>query len=239
MNFFFCPFKDLDVEDFDIQIKKLQNDFKKIKVDRKHNICKEETLKLKEIIKFISVLCEIKKPFIKDRHIKEMENNINEEKEKNKEEDKINIIIDDSTLTIYFYKLNIMKYHDTIEEVIIKAYNEKIIEETINKFEDYWDKIYFKKKEYKNNILLTYIDDICIDTIEEHQVTLQNCFSSKYFLFFSDELNLWQKKISNIYEVIQLLKDIEKLWIYLQNMYIYSEEVKKELPLYSKFFFNY
>lgn len=235
-EFFFCPFKDLDVEDFDIQIKKLQNDFKKIKVDRKHNICKEETLKLKEIIKFISVLCEIKKPFIKDRHIKEMENNINEEKEKNKEEDKINIIIDDSTLTIYFYKLNIMKYHDTIEEVIIKAYNEKIIEETINKFEDYWDKIYFKKKEYKNNILLTYIDDICIDTIEEHQVTLQNCFSSKYFLFFSDELNLWQKKISNIYEVIQLLKDIEKLWIYLQNMYIYSEEVKKELPLYSKFF---
>ncbi|CRG96277.1 dynein heavy chain, putative [Plasmodium gallinaceum] len=234
-KFFFCSFKDLDVEDFDIQVKKLQNNFKKIKVDRKHNICKEETLKLKEIIKFISVLSEIKKPFIKERHIKEIEYNINEEKEKSKEE-KISIIIDDNTLAIYFYKLNVMKYHDTIEEVIIKAYNEKVIEETLNKFEEYWDKIYFKNKNYKNDITLTYIDDVCIDTIEEHQVTLQNCFSSKYFLFFSTELNLWQKKISNIYEVIQLLKDIEKLWIYLQNMYIYSEEVKKELPSYSKFF---
>ncbi|CRH00097.1 dynein heavy chain, putative [Plasmodium relictum] len=234
-EFFFYSFKNLDVEDFDIQVKKLQNDFKKIKVDRKYNICKEEALKLKEIIKFISVLSEIKKPFIKERHIKEIEYNINEEKKKSKEEE-ISIIIDDNTLTIYFYKLNVMKYHDTIEEVIIKAYNEKTIEETINKFEEYWDKIYFKNKNFKNNIILTYIDDMCIDTIEEHQVTLQNCFSSKYFLFFSTELNLWQKKISNMYEVIQLLKDIEKLWIYLQNMYIYSEEVKKELPLYSEFF---
>ncbi|SBT71328.1 dynein heavy chain, putative [Plasmodium malariae] len=234
-GFLFSPFKDLDIEDFDMQVKKLQNNFKQIKVDRKHNICKEETIKLKETIKFISVLSELKKPFIKERHIKEIEYNINEEKEKNKEE-KISILIDDNTLTIYFYKLNVMKYHDTIEEVIIKACNEKIIEETINKFEEYWDNIYFKNKNYKNDIILTYIEDVCIDTIEEHQVTLQNCFSSKYFLFFSTELNLWQKKISNIYEVIQLLKDIEKLWLYLQNMYVYSEEVKKELPLYSKFF---
>ncbi|SCP04556.1 dynein heavy chain, putative [Plasmodium ovale] len=234
-SFFFCPFKDLDVEEFDVQIKKMQNDFKKIKVDRKYNICKEETLKLKEMTKFISVLGELKKVFVKERHIKEIEDNINEEKEKMKE-DKIQILIDDNTLTIYFYKLNVMKYHDTIEEVVIKAYNEKLIEETINKFDDYWNHIYFKNKDYKNGIVLTYIDDMCIDTIEEHQVTLQNCFSSKYFVFFSTELNLWQNKISNIYEVMQLMKDIEKLWVYLQNMYIYSEEVKKELPLYSKFF---
>ncbi|SBS89777.1 dynein heavy chain, putative, partial [Plasmodium ovale curtisi] len=234
-NYFFSSFKDLDVEEFDTQVKKLQNDFRKIKVDKKHNISKEETLKLKETIKFISVLSELKKDFIKERHIKEIEHNINEEKESNNEE-KITIQIDDNTLTIYFYKLNVMKYHDTISEVIIKAYNEKLIEETIDKFQKHWENIYFKTKNYKNDIILAYIDDNCIDTIEEHQIILQNCFSSKYFLFFSTELNLWQKKISNIYEVIQLLKDIEKLWAYLQNMYINSEEVKKELPLYSKFF---
>ncbi|SCO60367.1 dynein heavy chain, putative [Plasmodium berghei] len=234
-NYFFSSFKDLNVEEFDIEVKKLQNDFRKIKVDKKHDISKEETLKLKETIKFISVLSELKKKFIKERHIKEIENNINEEKESNNEE-KITIQIDDNTLTIYFYKLNVMKYQDIISEVIIKAYNEKLIEETIDKFQKHWEQIYFKTKNYKNDIILAYIDDNCIDTIEEHQITLQNCFSSKYFLFFSTELNLWQKKISNIYEVIQLLKDIEKLWAYLQNMYIHSEEVKKELPLYSKFF---
>ncbi|SCN60390.1 dynein heavy chain, putative [Plasmodium chabaudi chabaudi] len=234
-NFFFSSFKDLNVEEFDIQVKKLQNDFRKIKVDKKHNISKEETLKLKETIKFISVLSELKKEFIKERHIKEIEHNINEEKESNNEE-KITIQIDDNTLTIYFYKLNVVKYQDTISEVIIKAYNEKLIEETIDKFQKHWENIYFKTKNYKNDIILAYIDDTCIDTIEEHQIILQNCFSSKYFLFFSTELNLWQKKISNIYEVIQLFKDIEKLWAYLQNMYINSEEVKKELPLYSKFF---
>ncbi|GAW80997.1 dynein heavy chain [Plasmodium gonderi] len=234
-GFLFSTFKDLDVEDFDIEMKKLQNEFKKIKVDRKHNICKEEMTKLKDNTKFISVISELKKPFIKHRHIKEIEDNINEEREK-ENQDPITILIDENTLTVYFYKMNVMKYQDTIEEVTIKAYNEKTIEETIQKFEKYWDKIYFKNKNYKNNIVLTYIDDMCIETIEEHQVTLQNCFSSKYFLFFSTDLNIWQKKISNTYEVIQLLKDIEKLWTYLQNMYIYSEEVKKELPLYSKFF---
>ncbi|EUD65414.1 hypothetical protein C922_04154 [Plasmodium inui San Antonio 1] len=234
-GFLFSTFNDLDVEEFDIQMKNLQNEFKKIKVDRKHNIWKEEMAKLKDTTKFVSVIGELKKPFIKQRHIKEIEVTINEERYKDNQEP-INLLIDENTLTIYFYKLNVIKYHESIEEVIIKAYNEKSIEEIIQKFHDYWDGIHFKNKDYKNGIILTYIDDMCIETIEEHQMSLQNCFSSKYFLFFSTELNIWQKKISNIYEVILLLKDIEKLWVYLQNMYVYSEEVKKELPLYSKFF---
>ncbi|CAA9988254.1 dynein heavy chain, putative [Plasmodium knowlesi strain H] len=234
-GFLFSTFNELDVEEFDMQMKNLQNEFKKIKVDRKHNIWKEEMTKLKDTIKFVSVISELKKTFIKDRHIKEIEVSINEERSKENQEP-INLLIDENTLTIYFYKLNVIKYHESIEEVIIKAYNEKSIEEIIQKFEDYWDGIYFKHKDYKNGIILTYIDDMCIETIEEHQMSLQNCFSSKYFLFFSSELNIWQKKITNIYEVILLLKDIEKLWMYLQNMYVYSEEVKKELPLYSKFF---
>ncbi|KJP87668.1 hypothetical protein AK88_02696 [Plasmodium fragile] len=234
-GFLFSTFNHLDVEEFDMQMKNLQNEFKKIKVDRKHNIWKEEMAKLKDNIKFVSVISELKKTFIKERHIKEIEVSINEERSKENQEP-INLLIDENTLTIYFYKLNVIKYHESIEEVIIKAYNEKSIEEIIQKFQDYWDGIHFKHKNYKNGIILTYVDDICIETIEEHQMSLQNCFSSKYFLFFSTELNIWQKKISNIYEVILLLKDIEKLWVYLQNMYVYSEEVKKELPLYSKFF---
>lgn len=39
-----------------------------------------------------------------------------------------------------------------------------------------------------------------------------------------------------MYDVVQLLGDVQKTWSFLENLFIQSEEVKKELPKESEQF---
>ncbi len=55
-------------------------------------------------------------------------------------------------------------------------------------------------------------------------------FASKFLAYFETVVVKWQKSLASIYEVIQLLGDVQKSWSFLENLFIYSEEVKKELP---------
>ncbi len=42
--------------------------------------------------------------------------------------------------------------------------------------------------------------------------------------------------MGSVYDVVQLLSDVQKTWSFLENLFIHSEEVKKELPEISQQF---
>jgi dynein heavy chain len=46
----------------------------------------------------------------------------------------------------------------------------------------------------------------------------------------------WQKGLANVNETIRLLSEVQKTWSFLINLFIYSQEVIKELPEDSKKF---
>mmetsp|Transcript_44324 Transcript_44324/g.32338 ORF Transcript_44324/g.32338 Transcript_44324/m.32338 type:complete len:260 (-) Transcript_44324:816-1595(-) len=55
-------------------------------------------------------------------------------------------------------------------------------------------------------------------------------FSSRYLSTFEDKCVYWQKSLAAIAEIIALLADVQRSWTFLENLFIHSEEVKKELP---------
>lgn len=55
-------------------------------------------------------------------------------------------------------------------------------------------------------------------------------FVCRFFATFETEVMYQQKTLSNISEVSQILREVQRSWTFLQNLFIYSEEVKKELP---------
>lgn len=59
---------------------------------------------------------------------------------------------------------------------------------------------------------------------------------SKYIAYFEKIVEKWKSDLGAIYDVIQLLSDVQKTWSFLENLFIGSEEVKKELPNESKQF---
>ena len=55
-------------------------------------------------------------------------------------------------------------------------------------------------------------------------------FASRFLSTFETEVVEWQKALSNVSEVTQVLAEVSKTWSFLENLFIHSEEVKKELP---------
>jgi dynein heavy chain, axonemal len=59
---------------------------------------------------------------------------------------------------------------------------------------------------------------------------------SKFVAFFEKLFEQWKQDLGSVYDVIQLLSEVQKTWSFLENLFIHSEEVKKELPEISKQF---
>lgn len=53
---------------------------------------------------------------------------------------------------------------------------------------------------------------------------------SKYVAFYEAKVEKWKQDLGSCYDVIQLLSEVQKTWSFLENLFIQSEEVKKELP---------
>ena len=61
-------------------------------------------------------------------------------------------------------------------------------------------------------------------------------FSSRYLATFEEKCVYWQKSLAAISEIVQLLGEVQRSWSFLENLFIHSEEVKKELPKESERF---
>ena len=55
-------------------------------------------------------------------------------------------------------------------------------------------------------------------------------FSSRYLATFEDKCIKWQKALADIAEVVMLAGEVQRNWTFLEQLFIHSAEVKKELP---------
>ena len=68
------------------------------------------------------------------------------------------------------------------------------------------------------------------DMLEENQVAVTSMFSSRYLATFEDRIVYWQKSLAAISEIVVVVGEVQRSWSFLENLFIHSEEVKKELP---------
>ena len=53
---------------------------------------------------------------------------------------------------------------------------------------------------------------------------------SKYIAYYEKKVEKWKWDLGSIYDVVQMLSEVQKTWSFLETLFIGSEEVKKELP---------
>lgn len=61
-------------------------------------------------------------------------------------------------------------------------------------------------------------------------------FSSRYLSTFEDRIVYWQKALAAISEINLVVGEVQRSWSFLENLFIHSEEVQKELPRESEKF---
>jgi dynein heavy chain len=55
-------------------------------------------------------------------------------------------------------------------------------------------------------------------------------FASRYLATFEDRITYWNKALGAIGEIVITVGEVQRSWSFLENLFIHSDEVKKELP---------
>ena len=145
--------------------------------------------------------------------------------------------VDDKLELKLLWLLRLFDYKDTIEESCEIAKNEAKMDKEINAIMEFWKVVEFELVPMKNTDVSTLkmLDDH-FEMLENHQLSINTMLLSKFVAFFEKLFEQWKQDLGSVYDVIQLLIEVQKTWSFLENLFIHSEEVKKELPEISKQF---
>ncbi|CAJ1331853.1 unnamed protein product [Effrenium voratum] len=129
------------------------------------------------------------------------------------------------------WTLELYKHPLEVEEIGEQAKQEAKMEATIAKLHRIWSTVEFVYERHKgSDVMLMHLKDEDVETLEENQVQVQNMFASRFLSTFEEQVLYWQKTLAIISETSTLLSEVIRTWVFLENLFIHSEEVKKELP---------
>lgn len=127
-------------------------------------------------------------------------------------------------------ELNLHLYASEVEEITEKAAKEAKHEDTLKNLENTWSAVAFTMAFYKDSdIPLLRLEDDIVEQLESDQMSIQSIVGGRY-PFFKKEAHEWQRVLAMISDVYQTLAEIQRVWSYLEPLFIGSEEVKRELP---------
>ena len=127
--------------------------------------------------------------------------------------------------------LHLDEFEDDVGEIVNRAQKEEKMEQALEKIENIWKSLEFQFVQHKNtDIQMIKLSEEDFETLEDHQVQVQNMMGSRYLKTFEKQVMSWQKNLSSVSDVVQIMAEIQRTWAYLETLFIGSEEVKKELP---------
>ncbi|TYZ61865.1 hypothetical protein PybrP1_000798 [[Pythium] brassicae (nom. inval.)] len=116
------------------------------------------------------------------------------------------------------------------------AGKELSIEQALDGIEKRWDEIEIDIGEYKAVYYKIKSADDLFTALEDDQVQLSTMKASPFFGSFATKILYWEKTLSHMSEVVETLLSVQRCWIYLESIFMASEDIRKQLPLESKLF---
>ena len=145
--------------------------------------------------------------------------------------------MNDNTTLNDLLALNLHHYEDEVKNIVDKAVKEMAMEKVLRELNAIWNIMEFTIETHeRTKMRLLHVNEELIETLEEHQVQLQNMMTSKYIDFFLQEVSDWQKKLSNADQVINAFFEVQRKWCYLESIFIGSEDIRSQLTEDSKRF---
>lgn len=177
---------------------------------------------VKEFVVTSPIITSLRSPAMRDRHWKELMDLV-------KKEFVLPSTQPDMQLRSLL-ELNLHQYANDVDEITDKAAKEAKHEETLKNLTSTWSQVSFTMNFYKDtDVPLLKMDDETVEQLESDQMAVQSIVGGRYG-HFKKEAGDWQKILGMISDVYQILTEIQRVWSYLEPLFIGSEEVKKELP---------
>ena len=116
------------------------------------------------------------------------------------------------------------------------AGKELAIEEALIKIEKLWEELTMDLADYKGEYLkLRSVDDLYA-ALEDNAVALSTMKASRYAASFLSQLDTWEKSLSHISETVEMIMGVQRKWMYLESIFVGSEDIRLQLPEEAKRF---
>ncbi|XP_075250106.1 dynein beta chain, ciliary-like isoform X2 [Convolutriloba macropyga] len=182
---------------------------------------------VKNLLKSLSSVTELRSPSIRNRHWNELMRATG-----------VKIIMTDETQLKDLLALNLHKYEDEVKNIVDKADKEEQMGKAIAEYHKFWDTsdFVFEPAPNRKDVQVIKTDPILMETLEDNQVQLQNMMQSRFVDHFRGEVTEWLHKLTTADSVIQMWFDAQRQWSNLENIFLGSEDLRKRLKEDSKRF---
>ena len=216
-----CLWTDVKADEMEEETKGLMKSTKQL--DRRirwSDAYKQQEIIVKNMLVSLPLVGDLRHPSMRDRHWAELMNVTNKHFE-----------FTDSFKLKDLLELELHKFGDDVGEIVDQAQKEEKMEQTLKMLDETWSVCELVYEQHKDTDLKTIrLDEDSFDQLEDNQLVVQSMMANKYMVTFEAEITGWQKTLNTLADVILVIGEIQRAWAYLENLFIYSDEVKRELP---------
>jgi dynein heavy chain len=134
------------------------------------------------------------------------------------------------------FSLGLNLHSDFIAELSSTANKELNIETALAKVAEDWKEIDILMGDHKGIYYkVKDVEDLTAQ-LEDNQVTVSTMKASRFYKAFQKQIDYWENTLSLISEVVEMLLTVQRQWMYLESIFMASEDIQKQLPNESKMF---
>eukprot|EP01028_Stygiella_incarcerata_P003072 TRINITY_DN1583_c0_g3_i1.p1 TRINITY_DN1583_c0_g3~~TRINITY_DN1583_c0_g3_i1.p1 ORF type:complete len:4602 (-),score=1271.77 TRINITY_DN1583_c0_g3_i1:125-13930(-) len=178
----------------------------------------------------LPLFADLKSEALRDRHWKRL-----------MEVTSVSFEMDPTTFTFKnMIDMELYKYDEMISEITSHAQKELVIEKQLVEIRATWRDTKFDLGKYNRGkedrgYVLRSVDDI-LEVLEDNTMNLSSMSASRHVQPFVDEVRKWEKSLSLIGEVIEIWMVVQRKWMYLESIFVGSEDIRTQLPEEAKRF---
>ncbi|CAD7941177.1 unnamed protein product [Amoebophrya sp. A25] len=135
----------------------------------------------------------------------------------------------DFTLQTVF-DLNLLAYSDLVSRLADEARKEAKIEIGVRDIESTWKSMELVIGEHKQVYYKLKPTEEMNMALEEHILALSSFKSSPFAIPFAQAIEYWEATLATISEVQEQIQIVQKSWMYLENIFVGSEDIRPHLP---------
>ena len=132
------------------------------------------------------------------------------------------------------FAMKLDQFAEDITKISGAAEKELTIESELKKLVDVWKEQKFNLAKYNKGTedrgwILRSVDEITL-LLEDMGLNLQSMMASPFVRPFVDDVRKWEQKLSLIGECTEVWMQVQRKWIYLESIFIGSDDIRHQLP---------
>jgi dynein heavy chain len=114
-----------------------------------------------------------------------------------------------------FNDLHLDEFEEDVGEIVNRAQKEEKMEQALTKIEGTWKNLEFLFSAHKDtDIHMIKLAEEDFETLEDHQLQVQNMMGSRYLATFEEQVTGWRQKLSAVADVVSIMVCHEDAYVY-------------------------